>query len=74
MSNILLYLSGAFVSFIVIVSGFSVSVISIVPRSIIPFSPVVFVSVSLPGSVTSNSAPCSFIVWSFLSTFSSCTW
>ena len=71
MSNSLIYPSGAFVSFIVIVSGFSMSVISTVPKSIIPLSSVVFVSASFPGNVTSNSAPCNFVCGLSLSTFSS---
>ena len=45
-SNILLYPSGAFVSFIVIVSLFSTSVISTVPKFAIPFSFVVTCVVS----------------------------
>ena len=73
MSNILLYPFGAFVSSIVIVSGLVTFVISTVPKSTIPFVPVIFISASFPGNVTWNSAPCNFVSGLSLSTFSSCS-
>ena len=72
MSKILLYPSGAFVSFTCIVSFVVTSSIFTVPKSKIPFSPVTFLVGSFPGNVTSNSAPANFIDGSSLSTFSNC--
>ena len=53
----LLYPSGAVVSFITYLSGVSIFVISIVPKFIIPFSPVT----SLSSPFTLNIAPSSFV-------------
>ena len=60
MSINLLYPVGAFVSFIVIVSGLLTFVIFTVPKFIVPSVPVVFVVALCPGIVTWNSAPDNF--------------